>query len=429
MATPQLSPGVLIREVDLTVGRAENVLDNIGAIAGPFLQGPIDDPVDIATEQDLLNVFGEPQNTDAQYEYWMSASSYLSYGGVLKVVRTDDDDLKNANAGVQVAAASVKVKGYEDYVENFADGSTFFYGAKNPGTWAENLKVCTIDAQADQRLSVPAAAVAAATVGYGITESVSNVVIPGAGSTSSFTGHIKGIITGKDATNNTIDVKVVSRVATDGTETAIEYAEGTDFAAFSSTAVVKIVNNSGAVVAGGAYTATSAPDWYDLQKLNLTNGNIFWKEIATKPTTSSYGDDRKAKNDEIHVVVVDDFGTISGIKGNILEKHIGLSKAKDAVSAINAPQKIYYEDFIALNSANIFASANPSSVGLTTYLASSPTPTPTGFSAGYTKVTDGDGLWGQGQPAPARPRDPAALPHPRPGHQGAGGVRVDRRQQ
>ena len=164
MATPQLSPGVLIREVDLTVGRAENVLDNIGAIAGPFLQGPIDDPVDIATEQDLLNVFGEPQNTDAQYEYWMSASSYLSYGGVLKVVRTDDDDLKNANAGVQVAAADVKVKGYEDYVENYADGSTFFYGAKNPGTWAENLKVCTIDGIADQILTVPAAAVTAATV-------------------------------------------------------------------------------------------------------------------------------------------------------------------------------------------------------------------------------------------------------------------------
>ena len=37
MATPQLSPGVLVREVDLTVGRADNVLDNIGAIAGPLL--------------------------------------------------------------------------------------------------------------------------------------------------------------------------------------------------------------------------------------------------------------------------------------------------------------------------------------------------------------------------------------------------------
>ena len=41
MATPQLSPGVLVREVDLTVGRADNVLDNIGAIAGPFRIGPI----------------------------------------------------------------------------------------------------------------------------------------------------------------------------------------------------------------------------------------------------------------------------------------------------------------------------------------------------------------------------------------------------
>ena len=89
MATPQLSPGVLVREVDLTVGRADNVLDNIGAIAGPFPIGPVDYPIDISTEQDLINVFGKPLSTDSQYEYWMSASSYLSYGGVLKVVRTD----------------------------------------------------------------------------------------------------------------------------------------------------------------------------------------------------------------------------------------------------------------------------------------------------------------------------------------------------
>jgi hypothetical protein len=72
MATPQLSPGVLVREVDLTVGRADNVLDNIGAIAGPFPIGPVDFPIDIATEQDLINTFGKPLSTDSQYEYWMS---------------------------------------------------------------------------------------------------------------------------------------------------------------------------------------------------------------------------------------------------------------------------------------------------------------------------------------------------------------------
>jgi hypothetical protein len=80
MATPQLSPGVLVREVDLTIGRADNVLDNIGAIAGPFVMGPVEEAIDISTEQDLIKTFGKP-NTE-NYEYWMSASSYLTYGGV-----------------------------------------------------------------------------------------------------------------------------------------------------------------------------------------------------------------------------------------------------------------------------------------------------------------------------------------------------------
>ena len=43
MATPQLSPGVVVREVDLTVGRADNVVANIGAIAGPFRIGPVEE--------------------------------------------------------------------------------------------------------------------------------------------------------------------------------------------------------------------------------------------------------------------------------------------------------------------------------------------------------------------------------------------------
>ena len=60
MATPQLSPGVRVREVDLTVGSAENVLDNIGAIAGPFEIGPVDEAIDITTEADLVNTFGKP---------------------------------------------------------------------------------------------------------------------------------------------------------------------------------------------------------------------------------------------------------------------------------------------------------------------------------------------------------------------------------
>ena len=176
MATPQLSPGVLVREVDLTVGRADNVLDNIGAIAGPFPIGPVNFPIDITTEQDLISTFGKPLSTDAQYEYWMSASSYLSYGGVLKVVRTAGDTLANANAGVDAAAATMtgaaRIDNYDDWLENHADGedTNYTFAAKNAGTWANNLKVCVVDDFADQTLSfteVPDAAV----VGQGVSVS------------------------------------------------------------------------------------------------------------------------------------------------------------------------------------------------------------------------------------------------------------------
>ena len=159
MATPQLSPGVLVREVDLTVGRADNVLDNIGAIAGPFRIGPVDDPIDITTEQELIATFGKPLSTDTQYEYWMSAANYLSYGGVLKVVRTgntSDTLMVNANAGVGIASTTtLKINNYDDYQENHKESDTSFtYAAKNPGTWGNGLKVCYIDDFADQTVGI-----------------------------------------------------------------------------------------------------------------------------------------------------------------------------------------------------------------------------------------------------------------------------------
>ena len=59
MATPQLSPGVIVREVDLTVGRTDNILDNIGAIAGPFSIGPVGEAIQVSTESELIQTFGK----------------------------------------------------------------------------------------------------------------------------------------------------------------------------------------------------------------------------------------------------------------------------------------------------------------------------------------------------------------------------------
>jgi hypothetical protein len=397
MATPQLSPGVLVREVDLTVGRADNVLDNIGAIAGPFPIGPVDYPIDITTEQDLINVFGKPISTDAQYEYWMSASSYLSYGGVLKVVRTSGSTLNNANAGVGIASTtSLKIDNYDDYTNNHSDGTNYTYGAKNPGSWGNGLKVCFIDDLADQTLGITTTSLVAlgATVGYGVTVALTNQVIAGSGSTSLFTGYLKGIITGitTDSTNgnSTIDVKVVSRVSSAGTETKIDYAEGSTIAAFAAANTVRFINNSGSQ--SGSATVASVSDWYDNQTLGLTNSTVYWKSIAPKPTSNRYSLDRNGKNDGIHIAVVDDLGTITGNQGTIIEKHLGLSKALDSVSAVNSPQKIWYKQYLADFSGQIYAGNNPSSASDSYWTT---TPRATGFSTAFTTYTTAQGLWGQ----------------------------------
>jgi hypothetical protein len=402
MATPQLSPGVLVREVDLTVGRADNVLDNIGAIAGPFAIGPVEDAIDITTENELINVFGKPISTDSQYEYWMSASSYLSYGGVLKVARVDGANLVNANAirnsaGVSTAGEpTLKIKNFDDYEANYADDiANYIFVAKNPGSWANNLKVCVIDDKADQILTVGSGFTSVATVGMGITTTLTNVPAAGIGTTSLFNGYLKGIITGIGA--STVEVKVTSVVSTAGVETEVDYAPKSQLQSFKSATgggnlTVSLINSSGVAVTAGISTINTGTnpitDWYDQQTLNLTNTAIYWNSIAPKPGTSQYAVNRNGKSDEIHVVIVDDTGTVTGIQGNLLEKHIGLSKATDAISAINSPQKIWWKNYLAVYSNYVYVGDNPSDE-----LNVNEPVVATGFSTAFTEFTNSEGLW------------------------------------
>ncbi len=400
MATPQLSPGVLIREVDLTVGRADNVLDNIGAIAGPFAIGPIDEAIDITTEKELLNTFGKPLSTDAQYEYWMSASSFLSYGGVLKVVRVDGGSLVTANAirnssGVSTAGEpTLKIKNFDDYEANYADDiANYIFAAKTPGSWANNLKVCVIDDKADQIITVGSAVADQASVGMGLTTTLVNVPSAGIGTTSLFNGYLKGIVTGVGA--STLEVKVSSLVSTDGTETPITYAAKSQLQSFKpstggGTIAVNLIDSSGTLVDSSSVNTGPNPilDWYDQQVLQLSNTSIYWNSIAPKPRTSQYAANRNGRSDEIHVVVIDDTGTVTGIQGNLLEKHVGLSKATDAVSAVNSPQQIWWKNYLSLYSKYVYVGDNPSDE-----LNVNEPVVATGFSTAFTEFTNSQGLW------------------------------------
>ena len=369
------SPGIVVREIDLTIGRATPSSDKIGAIVAPFAKGPIDSPTLVENENDLLNNFGGPYSTDKHYEHWLSASSYLAYGGALRVVRANDSDLRNGFVGT---ASSVKIDSLDHYNALGYDENTLagvVVAARNPGSWSNGIKVGIIDSKADQILVGVSTSVASGItdiqVGYGVTQSVEGRVNPGAGTTSVLDGYLKGIIT--EVSGGNVSVKVLSHVSAGGTETEVDYQPSGVYA-FSSTGSVAI-HTTGGVAALGSTSYTSRLDWFDQQTLGLTStSSISWNNIAPRPGTSAFAAARNSRFDEVHVVVIDALGTVTGNAGTILEKHLSLSKATDAEFSVGNPS--YWRKYLVNNSEYIFGLNSP--VGIVT----------TGYSSDFNLESD-----------------------------------------
>ena len=382
------SPGIKVREVDLTIGRVDPSSEKIGGLVAPFAQGPVDLPTVVGSEKDLLDTFGKPYSNDKHYEHWLTASSYLQYGAPMRIVRADDDDLKNAiSNGSEIKIKSVEHYEQLQYDDNVISGRTIV--AKNPGSWANGIRIGIIDAKADQVLTgIDTTSVNGGpsniAVGMGITQTLVGRTAIGAGTTSALAGHLKGIIT--EVGVGQISVKVLSSVV-GSAETARDYQEGGVYA-FSGTGSVAI-HTTGTNTAFGSTTYTARQDWFSQQTVAIstsTQGGSTvtttqpWNTVADRPGTSKFAADRGARFDEVHVVVIDGEGKITGNTGTILEKHLNLSKATDAEFSAGSPS--YWRSYLKTNSEYIFGGDEPSSV------------VTTGFAAGgFTHATGGD--WDQ----------------------------------
>ena len=368
------SPGIVVREVDLTVGRVDPTSSGIGAIVAPFAQGPVDLPTVIGSEKDLLDVFGKPYGTDKHYEHWLVASSYLAYGGALSVVRADDDGLTNGRVGT---AASIKIKSLEHYEELGYDENPItdvVVAARNPGSWANGLRVGIIDAKADQILGINTSNFE---VGYGITQAVPpNTIIAGSGTTSVLDGYFKGLVT--EVGSGEIGVKILNHISAGGTNTQIEYQPGGKYKFSNTTGVgttgdpyvspLGVTTSTGGSIGTTTNIVTSSKDWFDQQSLTLTSSTtVKWNQLADRPGTSEYAAARGSRFDEVHVVVVDGDGDITGNSGTILEKHLSLSKAKDAEFSLGSPS--YWRKYIANGSPNIFAGSQPAGIVTTGFVS------------------------------------------------------------
>ena len=386
------SPGIVVREVDLTIGRVDPVSGSIGAVVAPFVKGPVDLPQFIENEDDLLDTFGRPYSVDKHYEHWMVASSYLAYGGTLRVSRADDQGLKNAFVG---AASSIKIKSTEHYEqlgydENIITSVTV--AARNPGTWANDIKVAIIDSKADQILS--GVTTTGMSVGMGLTATATGTYSDRLGVKHTLDGYFHGVITEMPAAGE-VAVKLVSRVSAAGTVTNLDYSQNTAFA-LPNTGNIGVHTASTGVIASPVQTSayTGEKDWFENQEIELSVGKLEWDQLANRPGTSEYVAARGGRFDEVHVVLIDDKGTITGNAGTILEKHLSLSKAKDAEFSVGSPS--YWRKYLYTNSQYIFGGSAPSGTVATAFSGNGQAQSELDADTGWDQNADGVNFGGCG---------------------------------
>ena len=132
----QVSPGIIIKERDLSNAVVTGASAIRGAIASTFRKGPVGKIVNIGSERELIDTFGTPAEANAAD--WLVASEFLRYGGQLGVVRASTGVL---NATLDGSAVLIGDKDAYDA----GVGASEQFAARDAGTDGNNLRVVVVD--------------------------------------------------------------------------------------------------------------------------------------------------------------------------------------------------------------------------------------------------------------------------------------------
>ena len=403
----QVSPGIVLKERDLSNVVVTGTLQITAAIASSFAKGPVGEIVNINSQKELVNIFGAP--VDANADDWHVASEFLGYGGRLAVVRATTSTLLNAGS-----TQGVLVKSDADW-EAGAGGSEAFV-ARTAGTWGNSATVVVVDRGADQYVTFDKAldsAVLGSTVTFAsgktgkILSASSNelaIVLDdplnkiAAGDSiseedpiASFThnavteaGRTHGTYTpAADAGGASFQVVVAQGAeildVTDpqnpvsfdppqyegGAVTVTLLTPGDNYSVGDTIVLTGASTGGGSDITATVSAivdpeagVTSVKDWYLNTQIGSTG--ISLAAIGPRPGTSQFAADRGISYDEVHVAVIDTTGEISGTANTILERLTYLSKLSDATGAQG--EKTYYKDVINEQSAQIYNGAHPTAV-------------------------------------------------------------------
>ena len=339
-----VSPGVQVKEIDLT-NVVPAVSTSIGAIAGSFQWGPVDQVVQVTSEKDLVSKFGAPNSATAGF--FFNAAQFLSYGNDLRVARINTTGLKNATSATD-AVSSVEVTsagtGYTDIpTVSFSGGG----GAGATATATVKVVSAAVDTAGTGyvvgdtfTLNIGAGVEAVLRVSsVGTGGAVSSVQVVSGGS---YTG-ISESLTGVSLTSATgsslvvdLDLGVNEVTVTEGgsgyvTAPTVDLdgsATGEVTVASAGLLVKNQEHYEDTILAGaGAWIARCPGDLGNAIKVVVANATSF-----ADSSFSAYAGlfDTAPSANEVHIVVIDEDGSFTGTADTVLESFAYVSTVEGA---------------------------------------------------------------------------------------------------
>ena len=371
----QVSPGVNITEIDLT-GIVPAVSTTEAGIAGVFRWGPADVANLVSTEVELVDTYFKPDSSN--FETFLTAANFLAYGNKLYVVRTVADEAKNAvvlqnsstTANADNSTHSVVVKNQEAYENDITKPSAAAFIAKYPGSLGNALKISICDSANAFESTVSNTSLGGANLVAEITQGNTNLVITAknhvSGSDQAVTvSQAQAALTDLNNTKDLIGVNdlIVVGNSSIGTQelrvVAVEAdkansdisTENVDIGDTASTRFTVTAN----VTVASKYTLGTTAHMNLESSTGMKRRWEYFRNFDAKPGTSLFANNvanNQNANDELHIVIADEDGTISGVKGTILETYNALSRATNAKN--ESGETLYFETVLNDQSKWVF---------------------------------------------------------------------------
>lgn len=338
----QLSPGVTFTEVDLTTTTAP-VDTTTGAIAGVFSWGPIGELARVTSENDLVAQFGKPSTDNA--ETWFTAASFLAYSSSLLVSRAANTDIVLAAIATEsntAASSFTSVNNQNEFDARYdvLQTGSVEYAAKYSGSLGNTLKISVCDSpdafSANVNLRTAAAnlvfdyANTAFSIDVGSRTGTINLYSP---NTAPF-GVANTPMAAAQTVSDLYEVGDLIEVGTSqiGTQLLKIIDKSITIAntagANTGSAAVNFVFDQPYRLSAPFSTAFLTRKWEYSTLVDQAPGRTAFVE-ANGNTALQFAN-TSAQLDELHVVVVDQGGAITGAPGSVLEIFQGLSRATDA---------------------------------------------------------------------------------------------------